>query len=146
MASFNDLPIELIIKIINLSVEDIILLNGESSRCSILSNLSLISKQFTLPSQIKLWKFLFSTKMLSESFMNLIKSGFGKEMIVERFTFTIRDETIDIILEILRGLKRVEHLRLGAGFDQSCKGLNKLFEVPSLQRKSFQIRSKFFFL
>lgn len=54
MISLYNLPLELLNRIINLSVEDSLILENESERRKILLSLALISKRFTLISQINL--------------------------------------------------------------------------------------------
>lgn len=58
MANFNNLPLELINRIIDLSVEDAVALEDNDVRKSILVKLALVSKVFTIPAQNALWRYI----------------------------------------------------------------------------------------
>lgn len=51
MAHFSRVPIELIMKIVDLAEEDFVALKDEQSRRKLLLNLALVSKDFTLLAQ-----------------------------------------------------------------------------------------------
>lgn len=80
MSSFNDLPQELIIKIVDAAVEDAVILKAESLRRSILIALALVSKAFVLPSQKALWRFMDEKDL--NKIQDLIVQGLAKDKIV----------------------------------------------------------------
>lgn len=89
MATFNDLPLEILEYIVNLSVEDAIVLREERTRRKILRNLALVSKEFARPSQAALWKYLCSSEVYfySYGFVEMIEEGFARKMVVEEIDF-----------------------------------------------------------
>lgn len=141
MTSFNDVPIELLEYIIDLSVETDILLQQETSRRTTLLNLSLVSKQFTTPAQNALWKRLEFGKLEcalhSEcKIMSLIEQGFARTKAVEFFHFLYVNDLKNnaMLWKIVKGVRQISSLKL-RGPMYVRLDLRSLFLLPSLQSK-----------
>lgn len=139
MDNFNDLPVEVLGNIIDLSIEEYVLLDEESSRRKILVSLALVSKMFTLPSQRALWKYIGIDGNTKPCFKNLVETGFAKDMVVERLTCNVERNTIvaviDLFVFVLKGLKSVKGLSLQCHNIVEDNMLPLLFHLPSLKCK-----------
>lgn len=115
MASINTLPLELIIRITDLSVEDAIALQEEKLRRRILTRLSLVCKDFTLPSQQALWKYMKQGDTIAVN--NLIVSGFGKDKVIEKLSFKCFDNVAQLsdAVVFLEGVHKVKSLSVTLG-------------------------------
>lgn len=148
MAKFNSLCQELVNRVIELSVEDIIpstgVCSGKSERTlrkKILSNLSLVSKRFTLPAQRLIWSFISITLYKHSAFMEMIPNGSGRGMTVEGLMFGVDGNSkfktqANALPEILNGVHEVKTLSIiNTVYDSTGEG-NKwpvIFSIPSLQ-------------
>lgn len=141
MASFDCLPSELLIKIVDSAAEDYVALEDESSRRKILLNLALVSKAFTIPAQEALWRYIDARNLNELSFTRVISEGFGRDKEVKRLIFPLnsdgdseREEESKWFLEVLRGIKGVEELRL-YNEDRPVVYWLSPFEVASVKGK-----------
>lgn len=91
MAKFDDLPLELVIKIIELSIEDAIALDEFQPTKNICLQLSLVSKDFTLPTQRALWRAIYGMHFDSFEFMRVIGEGVGKDKKIDNLAFVLEE-------------------------------------------------------
>lgn len=146
MASINDLPIESITKIIDLSVEDSVarcLENYSRYDSDMLLNLALVSKHFTRPTQKVLWRYMNSDHLPFIDQVSL-QNGFGKDKIIECFTIKDGANFDSAGKAFLRNVKEVLELRVSTmigSIETPRFVLLNLSSVPSLTSKFTSGRS-----
>lgn len=134
---FDDVPLETLTHIIDLSVEDLVAFDEEKTRRRILLSLALVCKAFTVPSQKVLWR-----NMSFDDFWKvkgLLEDGFGKDKIVETFSLSEcddLDQDSDAVV-FLQGVKEVHCLWIS--FNGDCEfqegGAGDLSNISSLESK-----------
>lgn len=92
MASFGSLPQELIDSIVQLAVEDADALDHVELRRFILLQLALVSKVFISPSRKALWA-IIEYADFTETLMNVLNAGVGKDLVVSRVSYCQEDES-----------------------------------------------------
>lgn len=148
MVHISSLPVEIIIKIMELSVEDAIAIEDESLSREILMNLSLISIKYAFIAQEILWRYLElgENAMTDSLFLSLIEKGFGKNMYVDTLAvrlsyFMERIEGMNVKAEMekvtlaVNGVASIENFIVGivsAGIQPPLLHLPAVFGLPSL--------------
>lgn len=155
MANFNDLPIELVIKVVNLSTEDAVSLNNERSRRYILLNLSLVSKTFTELAQVSLWKVMHTEDIIFTR--SLVHKGFGRDKVIEKLILDSGSGELyrRYLLQFLNGVRKVYSIKVlsiywgGRGLDlssiKSCQSKFKLLDFFS-PTSTLVVELKIFFV
>lgn len=137
MIDIQDLPMELIIKIINLSVEEFRVVLYRK----ILLTLSLVSKDFTIPAQNSLWNFLDSKDIVDSGFVELIENGFGKDKVVEEIRFISKHaHDLGQLRKLLSSINSVLSLTI---FNQAIlleEAVQSFESIPSLESMSISSR------
>lgn len=149
MSSFNDLPIELITKIVELTMESNLKLadidSNAISRVTILLRLSLISKIFTIPSQRILWRNVYIENIINASFLRVIREGFARNKRIDNLDFSVREEErgreeegeleVGDLIEVLENIAGVRELTIFNDTGRILK-LPDIFKFKSLKGKS----------
>lgn len=135
MTTFDNLPLELVIKIIELSIEDAVALDDFQLTKNILLQLSLVSKDFTLPAQRALWRAIYGMHFDKPEFMRVIGEGLGKDKKIDNLAFVLQDSeetAFDSFLEVLNGVGEIEELILCDIIATRSNEWPSLFSLPSL--------------
>lgn len=140
MTSLNTLPIELIINIIDLAAEDYVIFQDEVSRRKILLNLSLVSRNFTLPSQQALWRYIAVGSFDHSRFIIPIREGLGRDKKVRSLIFELRGEgdekelSLEYFFEVLSGINSITELDLSSRYGDPVN-LPDFCEIASVKGK-----------
>lgn len=145
MATFNDLPVELVQNIVNLTVEDLQSHLQAYERRFILIKLCLISRIFKLPAQDALWSRIDRYICSSDKLIKSIQDGFGRNKKVESFTFVIpydsnssAEKNLEKLEILLLGVDSIEDMTLTLSEKDVDIELGlSLFTMTSLQRMFF---------
>lgn len=150
MASINDLPIELITRIVELTMEGRLILADFDSMTTttrqlepVLLRLSLISKIFTIPSQRVLWRNINIENITNASFLRVIREGFGRNKMIDRLNLSIskaegeREEEGEVgdLIEVLQNIAGVKELNIYNDTGTILE-LPDIFKFKSLEGKS----------
>lgn len=141
-AGFNDLPTEILIHIINLSVAGAVAEDYGTLSRQILLSLALVCKLFTVPAQRGLWTCMDSQKC--GQLKKLLKDGVGKDRIVESFCveYDCDDKAVNSnVRRFLKGVKEVWHLDISIPSYCSYieKGAADFASISSLERELIYI-------
>lgn len=128
----NSLPLEMTNKIVDFVVEEEEW-NSRSMKKS-LFNLALVSKRFTLQSQKGLWRYMRAVDV--PKVKELIKSGFGRDKVVEYFDMfctveSLESEVLSDIFAFFQGVLEVRALEMQIQFHNDYVS-NVWFDLSSV--------------
>lgn len=137
-ANFNDLPTEIIEKIIEQSVENLTTSGNDlATRRYNLFNLALVSKVFFLPVKKELWSFLPESLFLDEVFLNSVAVGHGKNMTIKSMScraMSPKDKgfqlKLDGMIKVMKGVAKVLAITIEA---REMRELPLFFNAESLK-------------
>lgn len=148
MVHVASLPVETIIKIMELSVEDALAIDDHITRRKILLNLSLISIKYAFLAQEILWRRLELAENARNDvvLLGLLKRGFGRNIAVKNLTvglsyirgriegmnFKAEMEKVNVAVDSVASIERLVVGILTFGALPPLLNLPKIFRAPSL--------------